>query len=188
MLNTKYIIATDPQNGQQSLIPNANAYGPCWFVKSIKLVKDDTEELQAVGSTNLKDTALVQQSLAALAGQPQWDSTSTLVLSKFDNDAVEYTANSDKPQFAVFSEVYYPYGWNAYLDGKKTEYTRTDYVLRGMAVPAGKHTIRFVFEPTSYKLGGTLSFTGSFLVIVFVLGGLFMAWRQDRRIEVKTTA
>jgi tetrahydromethanopterin S-methyltransferase subunit E len=188
MLNTKYIIAADPQNGQQSLIPNENAYGPCWFVKSIKLVKDDAEELQAVGSTNLKDTALVQQSLASLAGQPQWDSTSTLVLSKFDNDAVEYTANCDKPQFAVFSEVYYPYGWNAYLDGKKTDYARTDYVLRGMAVPAGKHTIRFVFEPSSYKLGGTLSLTGSFLVILFVIGGLLMAWRQGKTREVRGAA
>jgi uncharacterized membrane protein YfhO len=106
-------------------------------------------------------------------------------VTKFDNDEIEYTADCKGPQFAVFSEVYYPYGWNAYLDGKKTEYVRTDYVLRGMSVPAGKHTIKFVFEPSSYKKGITLSYISSFLVAIFVLGGFFMAWREKKR-KLKT--
>ncbi|HTD94466.1 MAG TPA: YfhO family protein, partial [Chitinophagaceae bacterium] len=181
MLNTKYILTTDPQNGQQAIIPNPSAYGPCWLVKNIKLVKDDTEELQAVGATSLGDTAIVQQSLASLAGQPQWDSASSISLTKFDNDVVEYSASCNGPQFAVFSEVYYPYGWNAYVDGKKVDYVRTDYVLRGLSLPAGKHAIRFVFEPASYKKGITLSYTGSFLVVLLVLGGLFMAIREKKK-------
>jgi len=178
MLNTKYIIAPNPQNGQQMLIPNPEAYGPCWLVKHVKIAKDDAEEIQAIGVTNLKDTAIVQQSFAAHVIQPQSDPAASITLSKFDNDIIEYTSNSRTPQFAVFSEVYYPYGWNAYIDNTKVPYVKADYVLRGLSIPAGKHAIKFVFEPSSYKNGVAMSYIGSFLILVFVLGGLYMAWRS----------
>jgi hypothetical protein len=181
MLNTKYIIAQNPQNGQQTLIPNPEAYGNCWFVKNIKIVKDDVEEIQAIGTTNLKDTAIVQQSFATHITQPQWDSTSTIALTKFDNDTMVYTANCNTPQFAIFSEVYYPDGWNAYIDDKKVDYVKADYVLRGLPVPAGKHTIKFIFESTIYNKGVMTSYIGSYFVLLFVLGGLFMAWRETNK-------
>ncbi len=184
MLNTKYLIATNPQNGQQSLIPNPDAYGPCWLVKHVKLVKDPVEEIQSIGVTNLKDTAIVQQSFAANVAQPKWDSAATITLSKFDNDVIEYSFNAATPQFAVFSEVYYPYGWNAYIDDKKVDYAKTNYVLRGLSIPAGKHNIKFVFEPSSYKTGSTISFIGSFIVVIFVLGGLYMSWRKAGKTKV----
>ena len=188
MLNAKYIIAQNPQNGQQMLIPNTEAYGNCWFVKQVKIVKDDVEEIQAIGTTNLKDTAIVQQSFAAAITQPQWDSASTISLAKFDNDTMEYTTNSNTPQFAVFSEVYYADGWNAYIDGKKTDYVKADYVLRGLSIPAGKHSIKFIFEPTIVKKGLTISYIGSWFVLVFVLGGLFMAWREaNKKNNIKTS-
>jgi hypothetical protein len=181
MLNAKYIITQNPQNGQQSVIVNPEAYGNCWFVKHIKIVKDDVEEIQAIGSTNLKDTAIVQQSFAAQISQPQWDSTAVISLTKFDNDTMEYSVNSNSPQFAVFSEVYYPDGWNVYLDDKKADYIKTDYVLRGMQLPAGKHTLKFIFEPAMYKKAISISYTGSYFIVLFVLGGLFMAWRTRNK-------
>lgn len=177
MLNVKYIVVQNPQTGQPALIPNAAAYGPAWLVRSVKVVKDDVEELQLIGNTNLKDTAIVQQAFAANITQPQWDSTASITLTKYDNDAIEYTTNASTPQFAVFSEVYYPYGWNAYIDDKKVEYVRTNYILRGLSIPPGKHTVRLVFEPSTYKTGSTLAFTGSILILILVLGGFFMAWR-----------
>jgi len=180
MLNAKYIIAQNPQNGQQTVIPNPDAYGNCWFVKNVKFVKDDVEEIQAIGSTNLRDTAVVQQSFTSKVGNPQWDSTASITLTKFDNDVMEYSANCSAPQFAVFSEIYYPDGWNAYVDGNKADYVRTDYVLRGLSIPAGKHTIKFVFEPALVKKGLAISYIGSWFVALFVLGGLFMAWRENR--------
>ena len=183
MLNAKYIIAENPQNGQQTVIPNPDAYGNCWLVRSVKFVKDDVEEIQTIGSSNLKDTAIVQQSFAGKVVPPQWDSTATIALTKFDNDNVEYSANCTTPQFAIFSEVYFPDGWNAYLDGKKADYVKADYVLRGLSIPAGKHTIKFVFEPAIYKKGTTISYIGSWFVALFVLGGLFMAWRENKKKE-----
>lgn len=179
MLNTKYIVVQDPQTGQPGLITNPDAFGPCWLVKNVQLAEDKVAAIKAIGMVNLKDTAIVEKSFSKLIVQPQWDSASSVRMTKFDNDAVEYEANCNGPQFAVFSEVYYPLGWNAYLDGKKTEYCNVNYILRGMSLPAGKHSIRFVFEPESVKKGKSMMFMASVLILFALLGGLFMHFRKD---------
>lgn len=178
MLNTKYVIVQDPQTSQPGLITNPDAFGPCWLVKHVQLADDRVAAINALGSTNLKDTAIVEKSFAAKVIQPQWDSAATIKMTKFDNDAVEYEVNGSGPQFAVFSEVYYPLGWNAYLDGKKTDYCNVNYILRGMSVPAGKHSIKFVFEPESVKKGTSIMFMASIAVLLAFLGGLFMHFRK----------
>ena len=182
MLNTKYIVAQDPQSGQQVLIPNADALGPCWLVKNVKVVEDRVASLQAIGITNLKDTAIIDKSFSNNVAQPQWDSTSNIKMTKFDNDAIEYEANCNGPQFAVFSEVYYPLGWNAYVDGKKTDYKNVNYILRGLSLPGGKHIVKFVFEPESVKKGTSIMFLASIIILLVLVGGLFMAWREHKKL------
>ena len=181
MLNTRYVIMQDPQSGQPILIPNPDAFGPCWLVKNVQLVDNRVEAIKALGTTNLKDTAIVERSFGSLVVQPQPDSAASIKMTKFDNDAIEYEINSNGPQFAVFSEIYYPKGWNAYLDDKKSEYVNTNYILRGMPVPAGKHTIKFVFEPASYKKGTKIMYISSFLILILFAGGLYMAWRESEK-------
>ena len=180
MLNVKYIIFSNPQTNQQQMQPNAYAYGPCWLVKNVKIVEGPVEEIEAIGTAQLRDTAIVQKVFSNTVTQPQWDSAAIIKLSKFDNDTMDYSFTSSKPQFAVFSEVYYPYGWNAYIDGKKVDYCKADYVLRGLSIPAGQHAIRFIFEPSSYKKGVRIAYVCSFLVLIFFLGGLFMEWWTSR--------
>lgn len=177
MLNAKYIIVQNPQSGQPELIPNTEAFGPCWLVKHVKLVENRVEAIQSLGTTNLKDTAIVERPDSNKVLQPQWDSASAIRMTKFDNDVIEYDATCNGPQFAVFSEVYYPAGWNAYIDGKKAAYCNTNYILRGLSVPAGKHSIKFVFEPASVKKGRTIIFIASIFIVLFFVGGLFMAWK-----------
>jgi len=184
MLNTKYFILNNPQTNQQQLQPNAFANGPCWLVKYVRIVDGPVEEIQAIGNTSLRDTAIAQKTFSSAITQPQWDSSATIKLSKFDNDTMDYTFNGSKPQFAVFSEVYYPDGWNAYIDGKKVEYCKTDYVLRGLSLPAGQHAVRFIFEPASFKKGVNIAYTASFLILILLLGGLFMEWWTQRRVPV----
>ncbi|HMK26576.1 MAG TPA: hypothetical protein VK483_11165 [Chitinophagaceae bacterium] len=181
MLNTKYIIQQDPQTGAPVAVNNPDAFGSCWLVKNVKVVEDRVEAIQAIGTTNLRDTAIVDRSFAKNVIQPQWDSASFIRMTKFDNDAIEYEANCNGPQFAVFSEVYYPAGWNAYIDEKKTGYCNANYVLRGLSIPTGKHVIKFVFEPSSVKKGRTLMSMASFVILLIFIGGLFMAWRQNRK-------
>jgi hypothetical protein len=181
MLNTKYIIVQDPQSGQSGLIPNPDAYGPCWLVKNVKVTATSVEAIQALGKTNLKDTALVTESFSKNIVQPQWDSASSIRMTKFDNDAIEYEANCNGPQFAVFSEVYYPLGWNAYIDGKKAAYINVNYILRGLSLPTGKYTVKFVFEPASVKQGRSIMYISSIIILLVFVGGLFMAWRENKK-------
>ena len=181
MLNAKYIIFSNPQTNQEQMQPNAYAHGPCWLVKNVRIVEGPVEEIEAIGTAHLRDTAIVQKTFTNVVVQPQWDSAAVLKLSKFDNDTMDYSFSSPKPQFAVFSEVYYPYGWNAYIDGKKVDYCKTDYVLRGLSIPPGQHAVRFIFEPSSYKKGVRIAYVSSFLILVFLLGGLFMEWWTNRK-------
>jgi hypothetical protein len=181
MLNTKYIIVQDPQSGQPGLIPNQDAFGSCWLVKNVQVVKDRVAVIKALGNTNLKDTAIVDESFSKNIVQPQWDSTSSIKMTKYDNDAIEYEANCNGPQFAVFSEIYYPVGWNAYLDGKKVDYSNVNYILRGLSIPAGKHAVKFVFEPPSVKKGTSIMFMASIVILLVFVGGLFMAWRESKK-------
>ena len=180
MLNTRYVIVQNPQNGQQSVVPNAEAYGPAWLVSHIQTVPDQAAELQALATTNLRDTLVVQQSLAASLGTPGTDSAASIQLTHFGNDTLVYQFSSSAPQVAVFSEIYYPAGWNAYVDGQKTDYVKADYALRAMALPAGQHEVKFVFEPEAYEKGNTYSLIGSILVLLLTLGGFGMAWWQRR--------
>ncbi len=178
MLNTKYIVVQDPQSGQPGLIPNPDAFGPCWLVKNVKIVENRVEAIQALGNTNLKDTAIVDKSFSKNVVQPQWDSASSIRMVKFDNDVMEYEANCNGPQFGVFSEIYYPLGWNAYIDGKKTDYCNVNYILRGLSIPAGKHAIKFVFEPESVKNGTSIMFITSIIILLVFVGGIFMHFRK----------
>jgi hypothetical protein len=178
MLNVRYTIFTDPKTNQQQLEPNPYAYGPCWLVKNVKIVDGPVQEIEDIGSSDLRDTAIVQKTFSNAVTQPQWDSGATIKLSRFDNDTMQYSFNSTRPQFAVFSEIYYPYGWNAYIDGKKVDYCKTDYVLRGLSIPAGRHALKFIFEPSTYKKGVTIAYVASFLILILFLGGLFMEWRR----------
>ena len=181
MLNTKYFIRNDQQTNRAVAMRNPGAFGPCWLVKHVKIVDSRVEAIQALGTTNLRDTAIVDRSFSKLVTQPQPDSVSAISMTKFDNDAIEYSARCNGPQFAVFSEVYYPKGWNAYLDGKKVDYVNANYLLRGISIPAGNHTIRFAFEPASVRSGNTISFIASILIIIVLVSGLFMSWRQSRK-------
>jgi Bacterial membrane protein YfhO len=181
MLNTKYVIVPDQQTGQPGLITNPDGYGACWLVSNVKVVDDRVASIKTIGVTNLKDTAIIEKASATGLVQPQRDSLSSIKLTTFDNDKMTYEANCNGPQFAVFSEVYYPKGWNVYIDGKKTGYVNADYVLRGLSIPTGKHKIEFVFEPESVKQGRNIMFVASILIVLALIGGLFMAWKTANK-------
>lgn len=181
MLNAKYIIVQDPQSGSESVIANPDTYGSVWLVKYVKVVDDRVAAIRDIGATNLKDTAILDKGFSEKLVQPQWDSTASAKMTSYDPDKIDYEINAGSPQFAVFSEIYYPKGWNAYIDGKKTDYVNVNYLLRGLSIPAGKHQVSFVFEPESFKQGVSIMYITSFIIAIVFLGGLFMAWRSSRK-------
>ena len=181
MLNTKYFIQRNPQNGQPQASLNPAAFGPCWLVKAIHYVKDGNEEMKALDSINVRDTAIVQQQFASrIKFTPVPDSSATIKLTENLNDKLTYQFSAATNQFAVFSEIYYDKGWDAYLDGNKADYSRVDYVLRGMAVPAGKHTIEFRFEPKSYATGNTISTWSSLILYLLLIGAVVIEFRKKK--------
>ncbi len=183
MLNTKYFIMQNPQTGAPVAQMNPGAFGPAWLVKGIKYVADGKEEMKALDSTDLRDTAVVQTKFKTfISNEPVYDSAAGIHLIENKNDIINYESRANSNQFAVFSEVYYSKGWNAFIDGKKAEIVKTNYALRGLTIPAGTHKIEFRFEPQSYKTGDTIAFIASLLAYLIVFGGLFMAWKKSRQV------
>lgn len=187
MLNTKYIIGSNPpvyNNQQPMVIPNPNALGPAWFVKEVRFAGTLPEQMDALHGLDASTTAIVPKDEQSKITQPEYDSAATITLVANENNVVKYQSNSTANQFAVFSEVYYSEGWNAYIDGKPSPYVKTNYTLRGMNIPAGTHSIEFRFEPKSYHQGRTLTMFGQVLVILLLLTAAAMEWWKGRR---KTT-
>ena len=182
MMNTRYFIMPNPSTGQPEARANPDANGAAWFVRDFRIAKNADEEMRALDSLDTKQTAVIDQRYQQIAGaQPNFDSTATIKLVENLNDKITYKSNAASNQFAVFSEIYYPHGWNAYLDGKLTGHARVDYVLRGMPVPAGSHTIEFKFEPRSVILGDKITLWSCILVFILFFAGLVLEVRKSLR-------
>lgn len=184
MLNAKYFISNDPSTNRPVAQLNPAAYGHAWFVKGIRFVNNADAEMQALDSLPLRDSAVADIREQAKITAPQFDSAATITLIKNMNDEITYQSRSAGNQFAVFSEVYYPYGWKAYVDGNEVPIARVNYLLRGINIPSGDHTIRFEFKPASYQRGMYISLVGGVvsLLILLVCGFLlFRKWRKDRQ-------
>jgi Bacterial membrane protein YfhO len=167
MLNTKYVIRKGP-GGKVEAIVNNGAFGSCWLVSDIHFVDNADQEMAALDSINVRDTAIVENNFRnKIPFMPVKDSTASVQLIENLNDKISYKFKSKTNQFVVFSEVYYDKGWNAFIDGNPAPYCKVDYVLRGMSVPAGDHTIEFRFEPNSYILGNRI--TGWAAILTFLL-------------------
>ncbi|MFL9484999.1 YfhO family protein [Chitinophagaceae bacterium LWZ2-11] len=182
MLNTKYVIQSNPQTNKPVAILNPDHLGNAWFVKGVSFVKGPAAEMKALYNADVKDSAIVEDIFKQQIPQDfKYDSTATIKMVKFDNDSIKYQTHASSPQVAVLSEIYYPAGWNAYIDGKKTEYFKTNYVLRGLAIPQGDHTIDFKFEPVSYKVAYSTAKYANALVILILLGTVFVEYRNNKK-------
>ncbi len=170
MLNTKYII-TPGQNAQVQ--SNPKALGNAWFVQSIKWVANADDEITALNEFDPSSLVIVDERFRTEVQENFGSGSIELVDQRLNR--MRYVSNSATDGFAVFSEVYYHPGWNAYIDGQLVPHVRVNYVLRGMNVPAGEHTIEFKFEPASYSTGEGISYASSILILV--LGGLMLFQR-----------
>ena len=178
MLDTKYFLLPDQQTGAVIVQKNDSAMGAAWFVKQLQTVNGPVEEIKALDKFDPAQTAFIDKAQNAALTQPSFDSSAKIKLTKYNNDEIEYDSDAKSEQFAVFSEIYYSAGWNAYIDGKKTPHYKVNYLLRGMPVAAGHHVINFKFEPASYKTGYTLATIGNILLYLLLIGGIYMSFRK----------
>jgi len=185
MLNTKYIVIPG-ENNQAQIFNNSEANGNAWFVDGFKVVETANEEIIALDSLNTKNTALLNNyqfgSKYKSNGIPTYkvDSLATIKLTEFKPNYLKYTSNNTNSGFAVFSENYYAQGWQAYIDGEKVDHIRVNYILRGMDIPEGNHTIEYKFEPQVIKTGSTIAFASSVCLGLLIIGGLFWEFKKRR--------
>jgi hypothetical protein len=168
MLNAKYLVYGP---GRDNIIPNSGALGNAWFVSNATKVNSPTEELKTVCDIDTRTTVVVDNSKFQVADF-KFDSSSTIKMVTNTPNYLKYESQSAENGLAVFSEIYYPKGWKAFIDGKETEIIRGNYVLRALPIPAGKHVVEFKFQPPAYVVGNKITMVSSWLMLLVLLGSI----------------
>lgn len=179
MLNTKYVIQVD-EKGQEYPVVNPDANGNAWFVKSVKFVDSPDAEMKALDKLDTKNEAVVnnKEFKVAIANSYVKDTMASIKATVYKPNHIKYVSNNPNKGLAVFSEIYYPKGWNVTIDGKSAEHFRADYTLRALEIPAGKHTIEFKFEPQVVKTGSTITLISSIVMLLLLLSGIYFENRK----------
>lgn len=186
MLNVKYFIVSDSSGSQ--LFPQLNpaANGNAWFVKDVVMVDNADAEIDSLSHFNSKEKCFVDKRYADQLKdfKMSYDSTAKIKLTKYQPNKLMYQSEAAAPQLAVFSEIYYEKGWEAYVDGQPVPHFACDYVLRGMIVPAGKHEIEFRFDPKVVHVGESITLVSCILLYggIFITGG-FLIFRRKKEDE-----
>lgn len=176
MMNTRYIV----YNPGAPAIENPYAFGNAWFVSTVKKVGTADEEITALADLELNSQAVILNEFDDKIGGIKAGGNGTIQLTSYKANELVYSCNIQQDGFAVFSEIYYKDGWNAYIDGNLVPHAKVNYILRGLNVPAGAKEIVFRFEPTSYKNSSMVSLASSGLLILLVLGFLFTQFKQEK--------
>jgi len=184
MLNVKYIYQEDEEgNSLPAINPDAN--GPAWFVENLISVPNADAEIKALDSLNTKTSAIFDASVntALKAQQFVKDSLGIIKVKDHRPDTITYETSNGNRGFIVFSEMHYPQGWIATIDGKEVSHHRVNYALRGLEIPEGKHEIIFRFAPKVVETGSTIALVSNILLGVILLGGLVWRFRKPKQKE-----
>ena len=183
MLNVKYIIQQDDE-GRVFPAVNEERNGNAWFVEKIKPVAHANEEIKALEGLNSINTAVVNTETYPRITKHTYalDSLASIALVDYRPDFLEYKTSNNNDGFVVFSEMHYPKGWYASIDGIATEHLKVNYALRGMRVPAGNHTISFSFKPEVVETGSKIALGSNIaLGLAILVGLLFSFWKPKRK-------
>jgi hypothetical protein len=193
MLNTKYFIVPGGRDGQAIAQPNPAALGNAWFVSEIQWAATADDEMKALNGPSIQNpmdtsrgnfqpevTAVIREKYKDQLGHLNIgkDSAAHIKLTKYSPRELEFTTQNSQDGFAVFSDIFYPEGWTATIDGKEVPIYCVDYVLRGLQIPAGQHTVKFSFVLPNFEKGENIALVGSILLTLIILAGLFMAFKQ----------
>lgn len=180
MLNTRYIIV----DGQAHQL---DPFGAAWFVSDVKMVDTPAEALDELEHADLWSTAIVEHGdVEGLSDK--YNSLAEIELVKYAPNYLKYEYEAPEESLCVFSEIYYPEGWTAYVDGKKADYFAVNYILRGMVLPEGKHTVEWKYRAPNWGMATTITGIASWLILLW---GVALAvvpavrWVINRRSDKK---
>lgn len=181
MLNTRYFIMP-LQGGKTVPIENPYAYGNAWFVDNVKFVDNANQELDAIGTLNLRHEAVADakyRDLLKPVAEADTDSACLVTITAYEPNRLSYDVTSAKGGVVVFSEIFYP-GWTATVDGTPVELGRVDYVLRALTVSPGKHKVELSFFPKSLDITESVAYASLGLLLLFIVLALFLTYRKSR--------
>jgi len=185
-MNTKYII----YDLNSAPLPNPHALGNAWFVNDYKIVANADEEIGSMKGIDPKNEAVIDKRFSEFVDNKKFqkDESGSIILNEYKPNYLKYSAKAASEQLAVFSEIYYDKGWNAYIDGEKVPHFRVNYILRGLVLPAGEHVVEFKFHPKSYYTGNQISLASSILLILAIAGYAFSEFRKKSKKDSVTAA
>lgn len=179
MLNVKYLMQRG-EDGQRIAQVNPAAFGNAWFVDSLIPTSSADELMVRMKSVNLRNTAVGVASDGIQEATFDVDSTATIELTAYKPNELVYKSANEQAGYAVFSELWYPKGWIATINGQEVAIQKVNHALRGILVPAGENTIAFRFEPEVVKKGSTISLIASLLVFLVLVYGLGQSYLPER--------
>jgi len=181
MLNTRYVI----YNPAAAPLINQNALGNAWFIEKPLIIESANKEISMINSFNPAKEATIDKAFKDQITKTTYPvlENEKISLVSYQPDELIYKYSAHEEKLAVFSEIYYPAGWKCFIDGKESKYFRTDWVLRGMVVPAGDHEIKFIFKPASYYIGNKVSLASSILLILLIGGYFFTIFNRKTKKE-----
>jgi hypothetical protein len=157
MLNTRYTIAG-------GAVQQNYTFGAAWFVNSVEVADTPTKELEALDVVDLYNTAVVGSGVEGL--DTWYDNDGYIELVEYAPNYLKYEYDAPENVLCVFSEIYYPEGWSAYIDGKEADYFAADYILRGMELPAGEHIVEWRFKAPKWGVATAITGAASWLILL----------------------
>ncbi len=184
MLNAKYFIFPAGQQGETAPILNPYAYGNAWFVDKVRYVDNANEEIDALDEIMPTETAVVDVRFKKALNdvtESHKDSLSSIRLTSYEPNRLVYETENAQDGVVVFSEIYYPDGWQVTIDGKPADMARADYILRTLYVPAGKHTIEMRFDPQSLHITESIAYAGQGLIALAIAGMILIGYHRKKK-------
>lgn len=178
MLNTKYIIYS--RDNKLSYYPNFEAFGNAWIVGDIQWVATPNAEIDAIAATDVKNVAIVNEEFKDLVGDfMATPAEGTIKLVDYKPNQLTYNFDSSKDELVVFSEIWTKNGWTMKIDGVESPLFRSDYILRSAIIPAGQHEIVMRYEPSIWKVGNTIQFITSLLLLIGLALAIYIAFKKQ---------
>jgi hypothetical protein len=193
MMNVKYMVQYEYNDSQEikgvMASPNPNALGAAWIVDNVSFVENADDELMAMkkgSGFNAGNVAIVDKSFTDLAtASGAKASDASIEMKSYAPNHLVYNFSSSKAETVVFSEVYYPYGWQAYIDDQPVDHFRANYILRGLTVPQGEHKVEFKYSVPAYSTGSVISLISSVIVLILVLGVIYLIYAEHALVAEK---
>lgn len=184
MLNTKYFVLPAGRNGEAIPIQNPYAYGNAWFVKNVSYVANANEEIETLYDINPRETAVVdkrfEETLKGVTTNVT-DSLASITLTSYSPNHLVYETTNENDGIAIFSEIYYPDGWQVTIDGQPATLARANYILRALHLPAGKHVVEMKFDPQSLHLTESIAYGALVLLLIGIITAICLTYTKKNR-------